>query len=76
MIEYTSWSITNWLNSVPWFTGARSYLNFFYDFPWDFVDWINQVFGITEWWVSILATIFLVCIILTVLMHFTSTNHN
>lgn len=76
MIQYSSWTITNWLNSVPWFVNEQSYLEYFYQFPWWFADWIDRVFSITEWWVSILSTIFLVCIILFVLFHFTTTNHN
>lgn len=82
MIGYSSWMIANWLNSTPipfengsfWWTS--NFLDFFYQFPWKFADWINMVFWISENWISILATIFIVCMILFVLFRFTTTNHN
>lgn len=82
MIGYSSWMVVNWLKSTPipfwngdfwWWT---DYLTFFYQFPWKFADWLNLIFGIKEWWISILATVFVVAMILIVLFHFTSTNHN
>ena len=82
MIGYTSWTITNWLNStlIPYWTGnfwwTENYLTYFYQMPWKFYDWINLVFGIKEWWISILMTILLVSIILFWLYNFTTTNHN
>ena len=74
--------IANWLNTtpIPYGTGSfwwtSNFLSYFYQFPWKFSDWINLMFGISEWWVSILATIFVVSMILLVLFRFSSTNHN
>lgn len=83
MHEYVNGTISHWLNitPIPYSSGAvfwwtNNFLSFFYQFPWKFVDWLNLIFGIKEWWISILATIFVVSMILIVLFRFTSTNHN
>lgn len=82
MQGYQVWTITNWLNSTPipfeWinFWWTSNFLSWFYQFPWKFVDWLNLIFGIKEGWVSILATVFVVAMILLVLFRFTTTNHN
>lgn len=83
MYHYSSWVITNWLNStlIPFwswvhFNSTNNFLTYFYQMPWKFYDWVNMVFWITENWISILATIFVVAMILIVLFRFTSTYHN
>lgn len=82
MQGYLSGTISNWLNITPvpfeWvnFGGTSSFLSWFYQFPWKFADWLGLVFWITENWISILATVFVVCMILFVLFRFTTTNHN
>lgn len=84
MYEYTNWIISNWLNStpIPYLTGGgtfwwtSNFLSYFYQFPWKFSDGINLMFWINEWWISILATVFVVAMILIVLFRFTSTDHN
>lgn len=83
MIGYSSWMIANWLNHtlIPYssgvsFGGTSSFLHYFYQFPWKFADWVNLMFGISEGGISILATVFVVAMILIVLFRFTSTNHN
>lgn len=83
MQGYQVWTITNWLNSTPipyltgeYFNWTSNYLSWFYQFPWKFADWLNLIFGINEGWISILATVFVVAMILLVLFRFTTTNHN
>lgn len=82
MINYSSWMIANWLNATPIPFGSTSFwwtsnfLSYFYQFPGKFADWLNLIFWINEGWISILATVFVVAMILFVLFRFTTTNHN
>ena len=76
MITYATWSLTNSLNSVPWFSSTTNYLTYFYQMPGDRVSWIGQVVGIQENWVSIFITVLLVVMLFALLLNFTTTNHN
>lgn len=65
----------SWLNTIPWFTSSNSYLTYFYQFPWKFVDWLEYVFNIKENWISILITVLFVCLVFYTLFYF-SMDHN
>lgn len=46
-----------------------SLLTWMYDYPWEFVWGINQVFSITENWVSILVVVLFVSLFLYIINH-------
>ena len=49
-----------------------SLLTWFYQYPWQFMSWINQVISIKEGGISIFATVLLVSIILFMLFNWWS----
>jgi membrane protein insertase Oxa1/YidC/SpoIIIJ len=54
---------------MTWLDSPRELLSWFYSYPWEFMWWINQVLSIEENWVSILAVVLIVCMILYIINH-------
>lgn len=57
-----------------WVWTPRSLLTWFYDYPGEFVWWINQVFSITENWVSILVSVLFVAMVLFLVFNWSEYN--
>lgn len=55
---------------MTWLGSPYSYLTWFYQMPGLFAWWINQVISIKENWISILATVLFVSLILFALLNF------
>lgn len=54
---------------LTWLDSPYSYLTWFYQYSSGFMSWIGQVLSIKEWWVSILAVIIVVCLVLYIFYH-------
>lgn len=55
---------------MTWLGSPYSYLTWFYQYPGLFAWGINQVISIKENWISILATVLVVSLILFALLNF------
>lgn len=54
---------------MTWLESPHALLSWFYQYPGEFASWINQVLSIKENWISVLAVVFIVCIILYIFNH-------
>lgn len=54
---------------MTWLDSPHQLLSWFYQYPGEFASWVNQVLSIKENWISVLAVVFVVCIILYMFNH-------